>query len=240
MNVLILGASSPIGHELALCFAEGNSLTISGRNEAHLQALARTCREREVHRVTTIVRDITDGVAALEKDFGGTSFDVVINAVSATSGVRDSDIVPSELQKYAMADLIIPVNFIESLIQRQRSPMKLIFVSSVLAAVMSPNRFFYGALKSLQEMQLRKLTQTYKGVELLVVRVGKVIPNDRPTVLAQKFASAVYQAHRRGSTTLNYGVAGWLYRALFYVHPCVFHTMVRLQRWVRLALRQQA
>ncbi len=221
---------------MASRFSTGHALTIAGRHRSTLESIATTCLDSGAERVIILVQDMADGVGSLIRECGSTDFDVIINVASATSRVKDSDFAPSQLERYVMADLLVPIQFIQHLIRRSTRPLRLIFISSILAAVKAPDRLLYSSLKSLQEMCLRKLATQREGVQLLVVRVGTVIPHERSNSVAQKLANAIYDAYVLKKTDLNYGWSGWIYVALFYLQPIIFVLVVHLQRWLRVYL----
>lgn len=233
MNVLILGASSQMGRELALRFSSHNSLTLLGRNESALSLIAKECFSAGALSVDVVVQDLTEGVGGLIHRMVSKEFDVVVNLVALTSRVRDSGFVLSQLEAYLLADLLVPVQLLQILIGQSKKTIKVIFITSVLASAKSPDRFLYGALKSLQEMCLYKLTDCQKGIELLVVKVGKVIPHDYSSEKSKKLANAIYIAHLENKKVLNYGFVGRLYVLLFYVNPVIFNLIVKAQRLLR-------
>lgn len=233
MNVLILGASSQIGRELAVRFSPNNSLTLLGRNLESLQLVAWQCLEAGAGNVDLIVQDIAIGAELLAQQVGDKQFDLVINLVAATSRVKDSEFLPGQLEEYLMSDLLVPVQLIQNLIEKSSKPLKIIFISSVLASVKSPDRILYGSLKTSQELCLHKLSAGRQGCELLVVKVGKVISHEQSSKEAKKLAGAIYKAHLLDKKVLNYGLLGRAYLLLFYTQPLIFRLIVKLQRVLR-------
>lgn len=233
MNVLILGASSQMGRELALKFSSQNSLTLLGRNKNALTLTEKECLSTGALSVDVVVQDLAEGVELLIHRMAGKEFDVVVNLVALTSRVKDSEFVVGQLEAYLLADLLVPVQFLQILINKSKKPIKVIFITSVLSTVKSPDRFLYCALKSLQEMCLFKLTDCRKEIELLVVKVGKVIPHDYSSEKSKTLANAIYAAHLENKKVLNYGFVGRLYVLLFYINPVVFNLIVKAQRLLR-------
>lgn len=229
MNILILGASSQIGRALAIRFSSGNALTLQGRNAESLRETERLCSDAGAEAAETVESDLADGRGALFEKLAGRQFDLVINVVSATSRVKDSDFEPARLEGYLMSDLLAPVRLVQRL--AEQGPLKVILVSTVLASVKSPDRMLYGSLKALQEMCLDKLMAG--GGRLLIVKVGKVVPHDRISGEPAKLAESVYVAHVRNRDILHYGISGRIYQLLFLVQPLLFNAIVRLQRLLR-------
>ena len=233
MNILILGASSQIGCELALRFSQGNDLMLLGRNMESLNSVAKKCIEAGARKIEFLALDMASEAEELIRELDGVQIDLVINLVSATSRVNDSDLQPSQLEAYVNSDLLIPVRLIQFVTERAVKPLKVIFISSVLAAVRSPDRLLYGSLKALQEMCLSKLLDQQNGNELLVVRIGKVIPHTQSSDKAKKLAAAIYNAHLSRCRTFSYGWTGQIYIWLFNFQPAIFNLIVRLQRLMR-------
>lgn len=233
MNILILGASSQIGCELALCFSQGNDLILLGRNIENLNSVANKCIEAGARKIDLLAQDLVADADDLIRKLASMEIDLVINLVSATSRVKDSELLPSQLEAYLKSDLLVPVRLIQYLAETAIKPLKVIFISSVLASVRSPDRLLYGSLKSLQEMCLSKLLDKRKGNELLVVKVGKVIPHEQSSDKAKLLAAAIYEAHRNRCEVLNYGWTGRIYFWLFNFQPLLFTLIVQLQRIIR-------
>ncbi|MDP1614279.1 MAG: hypothetical protein Q8L68_00615, partial [Methylococcales bacterium] len=182
--------------------------------------------------VDCIVQDIANGADLLMQKIDKWQFDLVINLVASTSRVKDSEFLPSQLEKYLMSDLLVPVQLLQKLIDKSNKPLKVIFISTVLASVKSPDRLLYGSLKLLQEMCLHNLSYR-QGIGLLVVKVGMVIPHKHTSDRSKKLVAAIYQAHLQGKKVLSYGLVGRLYLLLFYTQPLIFGLVVRLQRALR-------
>ncbi len=232
-NILILGASSQIGHELALRFSSNAVLTLVGRNQEKLQRVARQCAEAGAKHVSCIVQDLAAGVEPLLQQLGDVPLDLVMNLIAATSRIGDGEFLLSNLESYVRSDVLVPVQLLQKLVERSCTPLKVIFISSILAAAKSPDRLLYGSLKLLQEMCLQKLSMGHHGCELLIVKVGIVVPHESSSRTAHQLAEAVYTAHRQKKHVLTYGWMGRVYLALFYAQPMLFRWVVKLQRMFR-------
>lgn len=234
VNILILGASSQIGRELALRFSSNASLTLVGRHQENLQHLAQQCVDAGAVSARCVVQDIAAGVAPVMQQIGDTQFDLFINLIAATSRVDDSEFLPSALEGYLWSDVLVPVQLLQRLMGKADKPVKTIFISSILAEVKSPDRMLYSSLKLLQEMCLRKLSLSCPGCALLIVRVGMVVPHTSSSRKAQQLADAIYQAHLQKKRILTYGWMGRIYLFLFYTQPMIFQWIVKLQRAFRV------
>ncbi len=234
MNVLVLGASSAIGSQLALEFSGGNRLVLAGRNKVRLEQSARACRGNGAIDVTLLPGDLDSGYLEIEDAAKQGNVDLVINAASATSRFRDNEIEVSELGKYVSVDLVSPLRLVDALSKhRGAAPLSVIFVSSVLALVKSPNRSIYGGLKSAHELLLSRMLRPTPGRRLLVVRIGSVLPTDEITNRTIALGRATREAFERNQQVLFYGLAGRMLSWLYFVQPLLFRATVEVHRTLR-------
>jgi len=233
MRVLILGASSVVGKALAEAFAPGNSLVLAGRDSDRLAAAANGCRGAGAVGVSLVSADLSCGAAPLIQAIGGLQVDLVIDAASAASRLRDAEIEASRLPGLVTADFLSKAELLEHLLATQRTAPAVILVSSVLASVKSPGRFAYSSLKRLSELYLGRVSESRAGFRLLVVRVGTVIDTEKGSDEAQRLAAAVVRAFKGNRKVLLYGLSGRLFVGLFYLQPLVFQFVSVLQRRLR-------
>jgi short-subunit dehydrogenase len=234
VNVLVLGASSPIGSQLALEFARGNNVLLVGRNVERLEAAARACRENGASRATLLAADLESGYAEIVQAAKLGEVDLVINAASATSRLRDSDLNIDSLGAYFSVDLIAPVRLIQELSKhRGTAPLAVIFVSSLLALVRSPNRSVYGGLKSAHELFLKRILESQPARKLLIVRVGIPLPTGTVTDRTVRLGQAARMAFDRNQPVLFYGFSGRALSWLYFAQPLVFRVVVELLRRLR-------
>lgn len=111
-HILLTGASSGLGATLAQLYAQsGHSLTLFGRNEARLAAVAEICRPTARH-VETFSCDVTDAAAmaaALVEIDGRRPVDIVI----ANAGIGGSAVIaPPDGEPLDTARRIIDVNLL--------------------------------------------------------------------------------------------------------------------------------
>jgi short-subunit dehydrogenase len=233
INILILGASSQIGYNLALCFSKNNSLVLLGRQGIRLNETAAQCLLAGASHAEVLIHDLAGEVDVLIRQLKNKKFDLIINLIATTSRVKDREFSLCQLERYVSSDLVVPVKLIQILRSQSAKPLKVIFISSILASVPSPDRQFYGSLKMLQEICLHKLFESCKDTELLIVKVGTVVPHDRLSQRSINLAKAIYCAHIKNVQVLNYGVVGRLYVWLFNIQPLVFFFVTKLQRALR-------
>jgi nucleoside-diphosphate-sugar epimerase len=234
MNVLVLGATSVIGSHLAAAFAAGNNLLLAGRDVSRLREAANRCRDAGAGAVFEFPCDLGCGGDELIAKAVEWDPDVIVNAASASSRLRDDFIPFSQLSRTVMVDLLAPLDLVNSIAAHRSGRLtRIVFVSSVLAVVASPRRVIYGCLKRMQEQALVMFARSQPGVQVLIARIAKVIPPDGPSPDSARFASAVRRSFDQSRNRMSFGWSGRLMTALFFVQPWAFALAVRLIRSVR-------
>ncbi|MGH9665103.1 MAG: SDR family NAD(P)-dependent oxidoreductase, partial [Bryobacteraceae bacterium] len=234
MNVLVLGATSVIGAHVAEAFAHGNDLLLTGRDANRLRQAGARCRAAGASSVIEAEFDLRQGLAGLDAAPSEWTPDVIVNAASSTSRLRDDAIPAGDLSSAVAVDLLAPLDLIRSLAGRRCGRQtRVVFISSVLAAVPSPRRLIYGSLKRIHEEALAALARSEPGVTVLIARLAKVISPDYPSRDAARFASAVRRSFDEGKVNMSFGVSGRLMTGLFLLQPAVFHLAVKSIRIVR-------
>ncbi len=237
MTLLVLGASSGIGAAVAAEFAPGNRLILAGRDSIRLNRAANLCRQRRALAVETLLLDLSadqDAFAASIAALDLTEIESVINVASATSRLRDEAIPIEEFSSLVAADLVRPVELIRKVAAaRGTAGLRVVFVSSLLAVVQSPNRVIYGGLKALQEKALERLEAAAPHVRVSVFRIGTVIPTERGSEKADKAAKALRKFFDQETRVKEHGAMGRAVRAVHAVHP----SLARVGLWVSRILR---
>ncbi len=233
MKIVLLGASSRIGMELAAAFSSGNHLVLIGRDLRRLQQAVERCNASGAVRVDVISPDSSgwDGISAAVTEL--VPIDLLINAVSATSRLRDDQIDADKIPSYVEADLLGPIRIVENILATQLNPLHVVFVSTVLTLVKSPNRTIYSSLKLLQESSLARMQERNRRLNVFVVRVGKVIAPESDSDEAGKLSAATFRAYHEGKKDILYGASGFGMVTLFYLQPILFLLITRLQRNIR-------
>jgi short-subunit dehydrogenase len=231
MNILVLGATSAIGSSIAAAFARDSSMRLAGRDVARLRSAGDLCLANGATAVEYSQCDLARGSGPLLADLGAWPVDVLINAASIGSQTRDSRMAVDGMREVAEVDLLAPLDLILCLNARQSGrPLRVVFVSSVLAVVRSPDRAIYGLFKSIHEHALRRLQSALPGVGVLVVRVGKVLPAVRATADTLKLAAAVRAAFDKRKQTVFFGMSGRALAAAYYLQPLFFEAVIALRR----------
>jgi hypothetical protein len=163
-----------------------------------MEKAARLCSERGALQATIALGGSEQGCESIGGAIPEGGIDLLINAASATSQLRDNQIPWDKLAQHVSTDLLWPLQVADCIWARQPShPFSIILVSSILALVRSPNRGVYSALKRLQEAGLRAFVSGRPGASLLVVYLGKILPTRETTPATTKFATAVQSLCRR-------------------------------------------
>lgn len=240
MNVLVLGATSVIGAHVAEAFAPGNDLLLAGRDADRLRQAAARCRAAGASSVTETACDLREGIAALDA-VSTWAPDVIVNAASSTSRLRDDAIPAGDLSAAVAVDLLAPLELVRALVARREGrPARVVFISSVLAAVPNPSRVIYGSLKRMHEEALLALARSEPDVRVLIARLAKPMSPDRPSRDAARFAAAVRRGFDEGKVRMSFGLSGRLMTALFLLQPAAFHLAVKALRIVRRRHRHGA
>lgn len=232
-RILVLGASSCIGSALAVAFARGCNLILTGRNSTKLLESEAACRAAGATEIQVVELDLRKPLDPLWSVVAAAPVDLVIDAASASSAIRDSEIEPCGLSDLFTADIFSRCQLLKHLAGNQPALPAVIFISSVLALVRSPDRKVYSLLKQVQEAQLHLWQRQQKGFRLLVVHVGTLIDRRGPPAQASHLTAAVVKAFQEGREHILYGWKGKLVVALYHLQPAIFIWLMWLQRKLR-------
>mmetsp|Transcript_12101 Transcript_12101/g.33501 ORF Transcript_12101/g.33501 Transcript_12101/m.33501 type:complete len:293 (-) Transcript_12101:1383-2261(-) len=155
-TVLITGASSGIGAELARQFAKENThLALLGRNEERLTSVATECRELGAASVKTYSADLSENyqidraVRDVIQDFGG-GFDVVVLNAGRSQGCYFEEILDAEQIDYLLklnvsGNIILLQKILRHVYKSRHS--RIVFVSSTAGIIPVAYRTIYCASK---------------------------------------------------------------------------------------------
>ncbi len=240
MNVVVLGASSSVGAGVAEAFSPGNRLLLTGRDMPRLRRTAERCGAGGASHVVEMAWDLQQGSGGLKKAAVDWRPDLVINAASSTSRLRDRQISIEDMGSILAAELTTPFEVVQSVLaNREGRPVGILFISTMLSVMKSPDREIYGALKRIHEKVLLGLTASQPELRLLIVRISKWIPPDAESPETKKLGLAVLDAYRGGKRVLYFGFPGRLATALYYAQPLLFDLAVRVNRALRKPQNRQ-
>jgi NAD(P)-dependent dehydrogenase (short-subunit alcohol dehydrogenase family) len=190
--VLVTGASSGIGAELARQFAAGGArVVLAARDVARLEAVAAECRARggEAHVVQADVSDETSCRLMVERTVAhfGTLDILVNNAGLGSSGRFD------EITDLSIFDTLMRVNFLGSvwstayaLPHLKRSRGQIVAISSLTGLAGVPKRTAYGATKHAMAgfFDSLRIELAGTGVDVTVIYPGFVFSEINRRALA--------------------------------------------------------
>jgi NADP-dependent 3-hydroxy acid dehydrogenase YdfG len=238
VNILVLGASSYLGAQIAMEFSPGNRLILTGRRGEPLEALASLCLARGASEARAVVNDLGAGIGPLLPASQPWPLDLIIHVACSTSRLRDHDIKWAAWQDCVLADVHHPLALVRAWLDGQPGrALTVCLVSTFLADFRSPGRVVYGALKSLHEQGLRTALAENPNLSIRIIKLGRTFSRDRATpsmaVAAKRIRSLVEESGRE--RVCAYGLVGKVWEALFFIQPLVFFALNKLQRSLRSA-----
>ncbi len=235
-TILILGATSPIGAALSEQFSDGNRIVLSARNQARLSAVADRCAKAGALAVKIAATDLAQTIQPIIDANSECSIDLIIDAASAASGasrVRDPDIAPDAMRSIVQADVLSHLDLYRQLGRLNKKHPDVVFISTVLAIVKTPEREIYSTVKRLVEIYLEKLATAEPAVKVLIFRVGKLIDPKKDSPEAKAMAKMVQHVLSTGNSKVMYGISGHILIWLNTLHPILLSLIVRMQRIFR-------
>jgi short-subunit dehydrogenase len=152
-NVIITGASSGVGNEVARLFAEnGSNLAIAARSGDKLHELQKLLSKHKVkvHKVVTDVSKLTDCknlITEAAKTLG--SIDILVNNAGYTSQGKFEEVPINELEQIIEVNFTAPIRLTKlALPYLKESPAgRIINVASILGIIPIPTEAVYSATK---------------------------------------------------------------------------------------------
>ncbi|MEQ9722699.1 SDR family NAD(P)-dependent oxidoreductase [Yersinia alsatica] len=230
-HVVITGASSGIGQQLALDYAaEGWQVTACGRDEARLIALG-------VHHPTIVSRrfDITD-LSATRKALAQCPADLVI-LCAGTCEYLDNGVVEAERGARVLnTNFLGPINCLDALLPQLSSGSRIALVGSTAGLLPMPRAEAYGASKAALAYFARSLAVDLAKHD---ISVSLILPGFVVTPLTDRndFAMPMIITPKQASHYIRRGLAQGAAEIAF---PPLFAMLLRLaallpqttQRWL--------
>lgn len=172
MNILITGASSGIGEELARLYAkDGNSLTLLARREDRLLKLKSELLDAK--SVEIIVADVTDFELLQDKIKSLNDIDMVILNAGASLG-HSLEITPfSDFKKLYDINLLSNHAILEVLLPQFKAKKsgKIIFISSLASLISMPTSVAYSSSKRALNAYAEGIRYKYKNDGIKVINI---------------------------------------------------------------------
>ena len=232
-TILILGATSPIGAALSEQFSKDNQIILSGRSLARLNTIAGRCTKAGAVSVKIAAADLTQTIQPIIDANSVRAIDLIIDAASGASSVRDPDVEPYAMRDIIQADVLSHLDIYQQLTRLNKKHPDVVFISTVLAIVKTPQREIYSAAKRLTEIYLEKIATTEPNARVLIFRVGKLIDPKQDSLKAKAMAERVQHELLEGNVTTIYGISGRILKGLNSLHPGVLNIIVKMQRMFR-------
>ncbi|WP_337263860.1 MULTISPECIES: SDR family NAD(P)-dependent oxidoreductase [unclassified Serratia (in: enterobacteria)] len=229
-RVLITGASSGIGQQLALDYAaEGWQVIACGRDAARLEAL---CAQQP--NIVSRRFDITD-LAATREALAQCPVELAI-LCAGTCEYLDNGVVEAEkVARVLSTNLLGPVNCLDALLPQLAAGARVALVGSTASLVPLPRAEAYGASKAALAYFARSLAVdlTKRGIAISLVLPGFVAT---PLTDRNDFAMPMIITPQQASGYIRRGLAKGAAEIAF---PPLFATLLRLtallpqavQRW---------
>lgn len=170
-HVLITGASSGIGKQLALDYAaDGWKVTACGRDSTKLEALRATNP-----KINTLTFDMTD-LALTRQSLAWVQADVII-LCAGTCEYLDNGVVDAEKVSRVMnTNVIGPINCLDALLPGLQTGARVVLVGSTASLVPLPRAEAYGASKAALAYFARSLALDLvpRGIHVSFVMPGFV------------------------------------------------------------------
>lgn len=233
-RVLITGASSGIGYQLALDYAaDGWHVTACGRNRGKLDTL----REKFSNMVLCEF-DITD-LAETRRALDGKSADLVILCAGTCEYLNHGVVEAEKVHRVMSANFSGPVNCLDVLLPQLAPGSRVALVGSTASLVPLPRAEAYGASKAALAYFARSLAQDLKRQQ---IAISLVLPGfvDTPLTKRNDFAMPmiinVEQASRYIRQGLARGKAEFAFPRLF---SLILRITARLPNALQRLLTQQ-
>ena len=230
-TVLITGASSGIGLELARCFAaDGHALVLTGRNEEALEAIAAELQRERGVAVTTFLADLgtAEGITRLldQLRVAGLEIDVLVN--NAGFGLHGNflDAPPAADTALTTVHVLAPLRLTKALLpgMLQRNRGGVLNVGSLYSFSPAPWQALYGAAKGWILSFSLALREELSGTNLTITALcpGTTLSRFRTrnghrdraswlTMTPAEVAAAGYRGFRRGRAVVVPGFTSKLY-----------------------------
>lgn len=234
MKILITGASSGIGAELARCYdKEGNQLFLLGRNQERLEKLqkALTCKSE------VISVDVTDFTLLQEKISQLGFIDMVILNAGISIG-HSLEVTPFEdfkilydtnlLSYHAVLEPILPK-------MKEQQSGTIVFISSLASIITMPSSIAYSSSKRALNAYAEGLHYKYRrhGVDIINILPGFI---DTPLTQKNSFSMPFLMSLEEAGDRIIKGIEK---KKRVYVFPLRFYLIIKVLRMLPYSLREK-
>jgi len=241
MNILITGGTSTIGKAIVMEFAHGNSLFLLSRDTKSnkLQELKEKALSLGSESVTFFNEDLGNYLDDKIDNIIKYNYDLFINIANSTSNLTDEDVHPTAHYYYTNVDLINPLIIIEKLLKNKsqkvnENKLVMVFISTILSKINSPNSIIYSSYKTLQEQYIKRFKNLYKNnFDFLIVNIGTRIDREKESIKTANIARSIKQKLKSGKKYLNFGIEGKILFLLYNINPMLCKSAIYLSRLLK-------
>ena len=237
MNILILGVTSSIGQSIAIEFAPKNSLFLLLRDieSNNSSLLKQNILSSGGESVTLIQGDLGEDYNKTIKKIMVYDYDILINAASSTSNLNDNVIRPFNFKYYTRVDLLNPLSLLKTIYEHKTDKiLTVIFISTVLSKVDSPNNNIYSSYKILHEEYIKGLKREYgQNFSYKIIYIGSRIRRDKTSKKTEKIARLARKTLANSSNTFYYGLEGKILMLLNNISPIITRLIIFLSRVIK-------
>lgn len=207
--LLITGASSGLGREMALRFSADHRLILAGRDEARLQATRLACHTPERQLVWRHDLADVEGIAGGLGDFlaaNGVQVGGLVHSAAQLNVLPLRSLEPGLVLEAFRTNVLAAMELVRTLTKKRINQQRLravVFVSSIASQFGAKGFSAYGASKGALDALMKSL-----AVELApAVRVNSVLPGAlRTAMTASMFDDAAMAARLAADYPLGIGV----------------------------------
>lgn len=232
-NILILGASSNIGAALSQKFSAGNNIILTGRNQVRLQEVSSQCMTLGANAVKAIPSDLALSIEPILNINSQWPIGLIIDVASTASSYLDREIHPFRMADIFQSDLLSRLALYKHLTDLNGVHPNIIFISTVLATLITPNRQIYSLVKRLNELYLTKIIHSNPKPRILIYRIGKRLNNKTDSLEVEKISALIKNAYEMRRIAVTYGVSGKILIVLNNLHPALSNFLIKIQRLLR-------
>ncbi|MCX8957302.1 SDR family NAD(P)-dependent oxidoreductase [Erwinia psidii] len=228
-RVLITGASSGIGHQLALDYAsEGWHVTACGRDSSKLQSLL-----EKFSSIRVCEFDITD-LTETRRALSSKSADLVILCAGTCEYIDHGEVEAEKVHRVMNINFNGPVNCLDVLLPQLSPGSRVALVGSSASLVPLPRAEAYGASKAALAYFARSLAQDLKRKQ---IAVSLVLPGfvDTPLTRRNDFAMPMIMSVEQASRCIRRGLAKGKAEFAF---PRLFSIILRITSRLPYALQR--
>jgi short-subunit dehydrogenase len=229
----MLGSTSLVGEAIIEEFSKDNRIILSGRNDARLTEVSNRCMRAGALDVKIVVADLSETIQPIVNANFEWPIDLLIDAASAASINRDSEVKPETIIQIIQADVIAHMELLKIISENNARHPNVIFISTILTRIKTPDREIYSMAKRIMEIYLQKIAKTKPNVKILIFHIAKIIDTKHDRLKAKTMAKSLYLSSLEGGSTIIYGLLGRILILLSLLHPKILDVIIIAHRKFR-------